>query len=101
MADGDFLGEAPMTGDHTAFLAGLGLRVRVLRMARGMAQDRLATVAGISRVTLGSIERGDHAASILTYRALASALEVPLSALFDEDSRLGYLTSLARTEQPD
>ena len=63
-----------MTGDDAAFLGDLGLRVRVIRMARRMAQERLATIAEVSRVTLGSIERGDHAAGLLTYLKLARAL---------------------------
>ncbi len=56
------------------YLGSVGLRVRVYRLARGMSQDELATRATVSRVTLGSIERGDHAASLLTYRKLARAL---------------------------
>jgi DNA-binding XRE family transcriptional regulator len=56
------------------YLDAVGLRVRVYRMARAMSQDELATRASVSRVTLGSIERGDHAASLLAYRKLARAL---------------------------
>jgi DNA-binding XRE family transcriptional regulator len=61
-----------------------------------MPQDQLGKAAGVSRVTLGSIERGHHAAGILTYRALAAALGVPLASLFDDESRLGYLTRQAQ-----
>jgi len=64
-----------MTGKEAVFLAGIGLRVRVLRTARRLSQDRLAEKARVSRVTLGSIERGEHAAGILSYRALAAGLE--------------------------
>jgi transcriptional regulator with XRE-family HTH domain len=85
----------PELSDDDAFLADLGLRIRVLRTARRLSQGRLAETAKVSRVTLGSIERGNHAASILTYRALAAALDVPLSGLFDDSSRLGYLTGRA------
>jgi transcriptional regulator with XRE-family HTH domain len=79
-----------MTDDDAMFLADLGLRVRVLRTARRLSQDRLTETAKVSRVTLGSIERGEHAAGILAYRSLAVALDVPLSGLFDDSSRLGY-----------
>jgi transcriptional regulator with XRE-family HTH domain len=85
-----------MTDDASVFLADLGLRVRVLRIAARMPQDQLGKAARISRVTLDSIERGHHAAGILTYRALAAALGVPLASLFDEESRLGYLTRRAQ-----
>ena len=65
-----------MTDEDAAFLADLGLRIRLLRTARRMSQDRLAETARIPRVTLGSIERGEHAAGILAYRALATGLDV-------------------------
>ncbi|HST65611.1 MAG TPA: helix-turn-helix domain-containing protein [Mycobacteriales bacterium] len=57
-----------------AYLNAVGLRVRLFRMARSMSQDELAHRASVSRVTLGSIERGDHAAGLLTYLKLARAL---------------------------
>ena len=87
-----------MTDDDATFLADLGLRIRVLRTARRVSQDRLAEMAKVSRVTLGSIERGSHAAGILAYRALAAALDVPLGGLFDDSSRLGYLLGEAQRE---
>lgn len=87
-----------MTGDDATFLADLGLRVRVLRTARRLSQDRLAETAKVSRVTLGSIERGEHAAGVLAYRSLAATLDVPLGGLFDDSSRLGYLLDEAQRE---
>jgi DNA-binding XRE family transcriptional regulator len=63
-----------------------------------MSQDWLAETAKVSRVTLGSIERGEHAAGILAYRALATALDIPLDGLFDDSSRLGYLIGQAEPE---
>jgi transcriptional regulator with XRE-family HTH domain len=60
-------------GDRV-YLDSVGLRVRLFRMARSMSQDELARGASVSRVTLGSIERGDHAAGLLTYLKLARAL---------------------------
>lgn len=71
-------------GDDSAFLRDLGLRVRLFRVARGLSQDELARVSGVSRVTLGSIERGEHAASLLAYRKLAGAFEVALGELVGE-----------------
>lgn len=61
-------------GDR-AYLDSVGLRVRLFRMARSMSQGELASRASVSRVTLGSIERGDHAAGLLTYLKLARALD--------------------------
>jgi DNA-binding XRE family transcriptional regulator len=87
-----------MTADDATFLADLGLWVRVLRTARRLSQDRLAETANVSRVTLGSTERGEHAAGILACRSIAAALEVPLSELFDDSSRLGHVLGEAQRE---
>lgn len=39
----------------------------------------------MSRVTLGSIERAEHAATLVTYFRIATALDVPLWRLVDLD----------------
>lgn len=63
-----------MSEDDAAYLRKVGLRIKLYRVAQGEAQDAFAKRAGVSRVTLGSIERGEHSAGLLTYRALATAL---------------------------
>lgn len=76
-----------MTTDREhAYLAAVGQRVRLLRVARRLSQDTFADLAGVSRVTLGSIERGEHAAGLLAYVKLAEALGVGLSLLVDLDA---------------
>jgi transcriptional regulator with XRE-family HTH domain len=67
-----------------AYLRAVGLRVKLLRVVRGLSQEQLGAASGVSRVTVGSIERGDHPASVLAYRKLARAFGVPLSELLDE-----------------
>ena len=79
------------TEAEAAFLDDVGLRVRVLRTARKLPQERLAELAGLSRVTLGSIERGKHEAGILSHLALAATLDVPLSLLFEDGTELDLL----------
>lgn len=76
------------TGDDRPYLRTVGLRIRLLRVARGLSQEELGETSGVSRVTVGSIERGEHAASVLAYRRLARALEVELSELLDEGRAL-------------
>ena len=71
-------------GGDEAYLRAVGLRIRLFRMARGLSQDDLARAAVVSRVTLGSIERGSHAASVLTYRKLAVALSRDTGELLSE-----------------
>ena len=69
------------------YLRDVGLRVKILRITRGLSQGELGAAAGVSRVTVGSIERGDHPASVLAYRRLAKAFGVDLSELLDEPVR--------------
>ena len=65
------------------YLRRVGLRVKLARVARGLSQEQLGAVSGVSRVTVGSIERGDHPASVLAYRRLAEAFGVAVSELLD------------------
>lgn len=61
----------------------VGIRVRLARVRRRQSQDVLAPLAGVSRVTLGSIERGDHPAAVTSYVRLARTLDLPLNELLD------------------
>jgi len=85
---------------RASLLSEVGLRVRVARMGRRLSQDRLAKPAEVSRVTLGSIERGDHDAGITTLRALAIALDVPLAMLFGGDDELARLVVTSTPQRP-
>lgn len=62
------------------YLVAVGARVRLLRMVRRLSQDGFAELAGVSRVTLGAIERGEHSAGLLTYVRLAAALHPAVPA---------------------
>jgi transcriptional regulator with XRE-family HTH domain len=64
-----------------ARLRALGMRVRLRRVGGGKPQAQLGERAGVSRVTVGSIERGDHAASVLALWRLADALGVTITEL--------------------
>lgn len=70
-----------LTTDDTAWLRTVGMRVRLTRVVRGDSQEQLGRRAGVSRVTVGSIERGDHPAAVTTYRRLSNALDVDLGQL--------------------
>lgn len=89
-----------MTDREHAYLAAVGQRVRLLRVARRLSQDTFADLAGVSRVTLGSIERGEHAASLLTYVKLADALGIGLSLLVDLDPENDVLRLLGNPLKP-
>lgn len=67
--------------DEAAWLRAVGLRVRLARVARGESQADLGGRSGVSRVTVGSIERADHPTAVTAYARLADALGMPLAEL--------------------
>ena len=76
-----------MTGPaERAYLRLVGRRIRAARVLTDLVQDELARAAAVSRVTLGSIERGDHAAGLLIYAKVARALGVTMGSLLDEEA---------------
>ena len=56
--------------------------LRVYRVARNFTQSELAERAGITRVTVGALERGEHVPQLATARALATALDCDPDKLF-------------------
>ena len=69
--------------DEAAWLGAVGMRVRLARVVRGESQGELSGRSGISRVTVGSIERADHPASVIAYARLAGALGLSLAELLN------------------
>ena len=65
-------------------LVRLGRRVRSLRTDRGLTQAKLAEVAELDEKHLQVIERGETNVTVSTLLALAKALEVSLSEMFEE-----------------
>lgn len=61
-----------------------GRRVRDLRRARDLSQERLADLAGFHRTIIGFIERGDREVGISKLWPLADALGVSVSDLFTD-----------------
>jgi transcriptional regulator with XRE-family HTH domain len=60
-----------------------GLRMRELRLARGLSQERLALETGLNRTYLGSVERGERNISLINIAKLAAALNVQMRDLLD------------------
>lgn len=67
--------------DESAFGAEIGRLVRRSRARRGTTRRRLATESGISERYLAQIEAGAGNPSVVVMRAIADALEVPLTEL--------------------
>ena len=70
---------------EAAWLQMVGMRVRLRRVVLGVPQRTLAAAAGISSVTLSSVERGGHAATVAVYRRLAVACGLTLDHLLSDD----------------
>ena len=60
-----------------------GIRIRELRAARGMTQEDLAELSGLSRQYIGDVERGVRNISLVNIEKLARAFKTPLSELFN------------------
>jgi transcriptional regulator with XRE-family HTH domain len=63
----------------------VGRNVRRIRVAKGIAQERLAIDAGVDRSYLGGVERGEENPTIDILDRIAATLAVPLAELLDPD----------------
>lgn len=61
-----------------------GSKIEDLRWARRLRTTELAARAGITRQTLNRIMRGTRGASLEVQKAIASALDVPVSDIQEE-----------------
>jgi len=76
-----------MAGQHPA--GTIGERLHRLRSERGITQEALAALAGLSVDLVKKLEQGRRqAARPTTLAALANALDVPMSELTDKRPRL-------------
>ncbi len=80
----------------------LGKKVRLIRKARGITQEELASQVGISASFLGHIERGTRVLSLDTLLALCHTLNVTPNDLLSVElftHQLDLPTNLTETEQ--
>jgi len=63
-------------------MARFGARLRRLRKAIKLSQEKVALKAGIDRSYYGGIERGEHNVSLINIERIAGALEVETAELF-------------------
>lgn len=62
-------------------------RVRIARVAKGLTQQQLAAMVGVSRQTIGLIEKEQFNPSITLCLKLAMVLDKGLDYLFMQDDR--------------
>ena len=65
----------------------VGARLKQLRLARKLTQERLAEAAGLSYKFVGEIERGMANPTLSTLEALAVALQVNISDFLSDEGR--------------
>jgi len=73
----------------SAIAAKFGSVIRGFRESRGLSQEGLAELAGLSRSFLGEIERGDAVPSIETLQKLADAFGEKLSFIVEKYEQHG------------
>ncbi len=69
--------------DMTELLKGIGQKIRTIRKAKEISQERIAELAGLHPTYISHIEQGKVNASIYSYYMVAKALKVPLSEIVD------------------
>jgi DNA-binding XRE family transcriptional regulator len=76
------VGQTPESSDE---LSRFGARLRQLRKHAGLSQEELGQRSGLDRTYVSSVERGRRNVGLKNVHALASAMGVPVVALFSED----------------
>jgi transcriptional regulator with XRE-family HTH domain len=60
-----------------------GNKLKELRIARGLSQEKLALLADLDRTYIPSIEKGKRNVSITVLEKLAKALDINIKDFFD------------------
>ena len=82
-----------MINKHLIIL--FGLKIRELREAKGISQEKLSFITGFHRTYIGMIERGERNISLSNMAVFAKVFELSLSELLDfkkENSFKNYQT---------
>jgi len=61
-----------------------GDKIRKLRKERGLSQEKLAELSGLDRTYISGIERGLRNVALRNIEALAQALQISISELFED-----------------
>lgn len=71
------------------FIRELARRVRLHRRYRGLTQQQLGDLAGLSRSFVALFEAGRHGIQVVSLRRVAGALGVAFAALVDDPADPG------------
>ena len=76
-----------------------GLRIRELREAQGISQDKLSFSTGFHRTYIGMIERGERNISLSNMAVFAKVFELNLSELLDFKSINSFNKYQTKTQE--
>ena len=62
----------------------VGQRIRNYRTQLGWSQEKLAELSGCHPTYIGQLERGEKNATLESIEKIASAMNIPLSKLFEK-----------------
>ena len=62
----------------------IGQRIRNYRTQLGWSQEKLAELSGCHLTYIGQLERGEKNATLESIEKIASAMNIPLSKLFEK-----------------
>ena len=62
-----------------------GLRVKELRLEKGLSQEKLANIAGVDRTYMTQVENGKRNLTIIKLNQICKGLDVSLSDFFNSD----------------
>ena len=60
-----------------------GVKVRVLRISRGLSQEALAAKAKLHRTYIGGVERGERNISLVNIEKIAVALGITIESIMN------------------
>jgi transcriptional regulator with XRE-family HTH domain len=79
-----------------------GMNIVTLRRMRGLNQEQLAEMAGISQGHVSRAEAGDDGVTLGKLKAIAAALKVPLEDLFQDRTQTeAEIVQMYRTLKPE
>lgn len=71
------------TATTPELLLKFGVRVREIRVNKGLSQERLASLAGVHRTYVGMVERGEKNVTLVTISKFAHALGLSVAELLE------------------
>lgn len=78
----------------------VGARIREFREKQGLSQEQFASICGLHRTFVGTVERGETNLSLQSMATIAMGLDVTLSELFEGvESRAQKITNATAAKE--